>query len=122
MPVAAWVSGAWDAEAVLVMTVVAAAFLVGEVLVVRSVLRERGNRRFVALSLGYHTLLVIAALAVLHSAYADLALLLLARAALLPRLQGRWATTSHPLRPIHVGLSEFAWSIALVVVALRFPL
>jgi hypothetical protein len=122
VPAAAWVSGAWDAGAVSAMTVVAAAFLVGEVLVVRSVLRERGNARFAALSLGYHAVLVIAALVALPSAYALLALLLLGRAALLPPLQSRWATTSHPLRPIHVGLLELACSIGLVVVAFAVPL
>jgi hypothetical protein len=121
VPVAAWVSGVREAETVAVMTVVAAVFLVGEVLVVRSVLRERGNVRFAALSIGFHGVLVLAAAAMLPAAYAVLALLLLLRAALVPRLQRRWATTAHPLRPIHVGLSELAWSTGLVVVAFAFP-
>jgi hypothetical protein len=122
VPAAAWVSGAWDAGAVWTLTVMAAAFLAGQVLVVRSVLRERGNARFAARSLGYHAVLVVAALVVLPRAYALLALLLIVRAALLPLLQARLATTSHPLRPIHVGLLELGWSMALVVVAFTVPL
>ena len=122
VPVAAWVSGAWAAAAVTVMTMVAAVFLVGEVLVVRSVLRERGNTRFVVLSLGYHAILVAAAMLVLPPAYAVLALILLLRAALLPALQGRWGTTSHPLRPVQVGMIELTASGALVLVAFAVPI
>ncbi len=122
VPVAAWVSGAWEAAAVTTMTIVAAAFLVGEVLVVRSVMRERGNTRFAVLSLGYHAILVVAAFLLLPPAYAALALILLLRAALLPALQGRWATTSHPLRPVQVGMLELACSLALVLVAFAVPI
>ena len=122
VPVAAWVSGAWEAAVVTVMTIVAAAFLVGEVLVVRSVLRERGNTRFAVLSLGYHAILFAAAFLVLPPAYAVLALILLLRAALLPALQGRWATTSHPLRPVQVGMLELASSLALVLVTFVVPI
>ena len=122
VPAAAWVSGTWDLTVVAAMTVVAGAFLGGEVLVVRSVLRERGNRRFAILSTGYHAFLAVAAFLALPSAYAGLALVLLLRAALLPPLQARWATTPHPLRPAQVGLLELACSIALVVVAFAIPL
>ncbi len=122
VPVAAWVSGAWEAAAVTVMTIVAAAFLVGEVLVVRSVLRERGNVRFAALSIGCHAVLVVAAAATLPVAYAVLALVLLLRAALLTVLQQRLAASAHPLRPVHVGLLELACSVALVVIAFAVPL
>jgi hypothetical protein len=121
VPAMAWVSSGWDGDAVSVMTVVAAAFLVGEVLVVRSVIRERGNRRFVALSIGFHAALVLAALALLPGAYALLALILLVRAVLVPAFQVRWAGTAHPLRPVHVGMLELACSIALVVVAFTVP-
>jgi hypothetical protein len=122
VPATAWVSGAWDAEVVTTMAVVAAAFLVGEVLVVRSVLRERGNSRFALLSLGYHAALVVAAVAVLPSVYAVLALVLMLRAALLPIVQRRLATTSRPVRPVHVGMLELGCSVALVLVAFAAPL
>jgi hypothetical protein len=116
VPVAAWVSGVWDADAVARMTLVAGAFLVGEVLVVRSVLRERASARFAGLSVGYHAVLVVAAAAALPTAYLVLASVLLLRAALLPAVQRRWAATSPPLKPVHVGLLELACSVALVVV------
>jgi hypothetical protein len=122
VPAAAWVSGAWDVEDVTRMAIVAAAFLVGEVLVVRSVLRERGNARFAGLSLGYHAVLVIAAAVALPAAYATLALILLLRSASLPVVQRRWATTSHPLKPVQVGLLELGCSVALVLVAFTVPL
>ena len=57
VPAAAYVSGAWETEAVVRATLVAAGYLVGTVLVVRSVIRERGNRGFVALSVGFHAAL-----------------------------------------------------------------
>jgi hypothetical protein len=122
VPATAWVSGAWDAEDVTRMTIVAAAFLVGEVLVVRSVLRERGNARFAALSLGFHAVLVLAAAVALPAAYAMLGLVLLLRSASLPVVQRRWATTSHPLKPVYVGLLELGCSVALVLVAFTVPL
>jgi hypothetical protein len=121
VPAMAWVSGAWDARDVTLMTAVAAAFLVGEVLVVRSVIRERGNRRFVRRSLGFHAVLVLAALALLPAAYAILALIFLLRAGLVPALQARRAGSSHPLRPVHVGMLELACSVALEVVAFAVP-
>jgi hypothetical protein len=121
VPVTAWVSGAWDAQAVTVMTIVAAAFLAGEVLVVRSVIRERENGWFAVVSVGCHGIFVLAALAALPIAYAALALILLARAALLPQLQRRWAKTTHPLRPVHVGMLELACSMALVLVGFAVP-
>ncbi len=54
VPAAGHVSGAWDATAIVVATAVAAGYLVGTVLVVRSVIRERGNRAFAGLSVGFH--------------------------------------------------------------------
>lgn len=122
VPVAAWVSGAWDADAVVRMSLVAAAFLIGEVLVVRSVLRERGNARFASLSMGYHAVFFIIAAIALPMAYAVLAAVLLLRATLLPEVQRRWATTSHPLKPVHVGMLELACSVALVGVGFGAPL
>jgi hypothetical protein len=117
VPVTAWVSSAWDPEAVARMTVVAAVFLVGEVLVVRSVLRERGNVAFGRLSVGYHLVVVVAAAFALPPASAILAIALVVRAALLPVAQRHLAAAPHPLRPVHVGMIELACSIGLVVVA-----
>lgn len=121
VPAAGWVSGAWDPAAVAAATAVAAGYLVGTVLVVRSVIRERGNRAFAALSVGFHALLVAAAAVALPLAYAIVAAGLLARAVALPVVERRRAGTARPLRPLHVGLVEMAASTALVVVAFAVP-
>lgn len=118
VPVTTWVSGAWDPARVGAFTLVAAGYQLGAVLVVRSVLRERGNNRFLALSLGFHAALVAAAAVWLPPAYAVVAAGLLARAAALPALQRRLAQGSRPMRPVHVGVTEIVASIAVVVVSL----
>jgi hypothetical protein len=123
VPAAAYVSGQVDPGRILAYSVVAGAFLVGTVLVVRSVLRERGNDRFAGLSIGFH-LVVAALMAVAYPwPYAVLALGLAVRAVGLPLAQRRWAGGSHPLRPIQVGLVEAVASLAVVVVSftVRLP-
>jgi hypothetical protein len=122
VPVTAWVSGAWDAPAVLAYTLVAAGYQVGVVLVVRSVLRERGNEAFRALSVGFHLALVVAALVLLPLPYALLAAGLAARAAVLPLLQRRMAGGPRPMRPVHVGVTEIVASLAVVIVGLAVPI
>lgn len=122
VPVAAWVSGAWDPARVAVYTLVAAGYLLGSVLLVRSVLRERGNNAFLALSVGFHALLVIAAAITLPLPYAVVAAGLLARAVALPLLQRRAAGGPRPLRPIHVGVVEIVASLAVVLVSIAVPI
>lgn len=122
VPAAAVVSGDVDAETVALMTVVAAAYLLGTVLVVRSVLRERDNRTFASVSIGYHVVLVVLAAVALPAAWAVVAALLALRAVALPSLQRRRAGTDHPLRPIQVGLVEIAASVLVVGVAFAVPL
>jgi hypothetical protein len=60
VPAAAYVSGEVDLERIVAYTAVAGAYLVGTVLVVRSVLRERGNEAFAALSVGFHVVVMLA--------------------------------------------------------------
>lgn len=122
VPAAAYVSGEVDPERVVAYTLVAAAYLVGTVLVVRSVLRERGNVRFAALSIGFHAAVAIAALMALPGPYAVVAIGLLSRAIGLPLVQRRWAGGPHPLRPVHVGVIEIVSSLAVVVVSFAVPL
>ena len=122
VPSAAWVSGAFEAGRVAAFTAVAAAYLVGTVLVVRSVLRERGNDTFAAVSVGFHVALIVPAIAYLPPTYAVLAAALAGRAAALPLLQRRWAAGPRPLRPIHVGLVEIAASLGVVVTAFAVPI
>jgi hypothetical protein len=116
VPAAAWVSGAFDPAATAVATAVAAAYLLGTVLVVRSVIRERDSRSFTALSIGFHAVLVVPA-AVLGPAWVVLALGLTARAAALPAIARRRAGTPRPLRPVQVGIVEMAAATAVVLVA-----
>jgi hypothetical protein len=122
VPAAAYVSGEFEVLRVVTYTAIAAAYLLGTVLVVRSVLRERGNDAFAALSMGAHLTLAAVALVLLPAGYAVVGLALAARAIALPHVQRRWATGSHPLRPIHVGLVEIAASVAVCVVAFAVPL
>jgi len=121
VPAAAHVSGTFEVERVVTATAVAAGYLIGTVLVVRSVLRERGNEAFAAASIGFHVVLVGLALAVLPPIYAVIAAALALRALALPILQRRLAAGPRPLRPIHVGLVEIAASIATVAVVFLAP-
>jgi hypothetical protein len=122
VPASAWVSGAFYPEPVVAYTLVAAGYLVGTVLVVRSVLRERGNEAFAGLSIGFHALLVVAAAIALPPAYALVAALLTVRAAGLPIAQRRLAGTPRPLRPIHVGMVEIVSSLLVVIVSFAVPI
>lgn len=123
VPAAALVSGAFDGERVLAATLVGAAYLVlvGTVLVVRSVIRERDNRAFAAVSIGFHGALVLGALAFLPLPYAVLAVTLAVRAAALPVIRRRRASTRRPLRPVQVGVVEMVAAAAVVLVAFVVP-
>ncbi len=90
-------------------------------LVVRSVLRERGNDAFARLSAAFSISLVLVAAIALPPAYVVLAAALLARAVALPIAQRRLAGGPHPLRPVHVGIVEMVASLAVVLVALAVP-
>ncbi len=122
VPAAAVVSGAWETGAVVASTLVAAAYLVGTVLVVRSVIRERGNRGFAALSAGFHASCVALAVVFLPAAYALYFACLTGRAIALPLAERRAAGTARPLRPIHVGMVEMVASTVLVVLAFAVPI
>ena len=122
VPAAGWVSGAWDPASVAAATAVAAGYLVGTVLVVRSVIRERGNRGFAALSVAFHAACTVAAAATLAWPWAVCFAALTGRAIALPLVERRCSGTARPLRPIHVGIVEIVASTALVVLAFTVPL
>lgn len=122
VPAAAWVSGEFDPPRVLAFTLVAAGYLFGTVLMVRSVLRERSNWAFAAGSAAYHGALALVATVTLPVAYPILGAALAGRAVALPVLQRRLAAGPRPLRPIHVGIVEIVSSIAVVVVAFAAPI
>jgi len=121
VPAAAYVSDSFDLVRVTAGTAVAGGYLVGTVLAVRSVLRERGNDAFAAASIGFHGGLAIAAIAVLPAAYGWLAVGLTLRAIGLPLAQRRLARGARPLRPVHVGLIETVAAVAVVAVAFGSP-
>jgi hypothetical protein len=120
-PVAAYVSGTVDPPTVAVYTAISAAYLVATVLVVRSVLRERGNTAFAVGSIAYHAALIAAAAIWLPPAYAVVAGGLTARAIALPVIQRRLAGTAKPLRPVQVGAVEAVAALAVVIVAFIVP-
>lgn len=122
VPITAWVSGAWDPARVAAYTLVAAGYLLGSVLLVRSVLRERGNNGFLALSIAFHGALLGLAAIALPLPYAVVAAGLAARAVALPLVQRRAAGGPRPLRPIHVGIVEIVASLAVVLVSLAVPI
>jgi hypothetical protein len=122
VPATAYVSGAFDVPVVVAYTLVAAGYQLGVVLVVRSVLRERGNTGFHLLSVGFHAALVVAAVAWLPAAYVVVALGLLARAIALPIIQARLAGGPKPLRPVHVGMVEIVASLAVVIASFVAPI
>jgi hypothetical protein len=116
VPAAALVADAFDPGRVAIATAVTAAWLLGTVLVVRSMLRERDSVAFAGVSAGYHAVLVLPA-ALLGPAWAILVFGLAVRAAALPAIGRRRAAAGRPLKPIHVGLVELVAAVALVVVA-----
>jgi YwiC-like protein len=120
-PAAAVLAGPIDVTVAARATLLAALYLVGTVLMVRSVIRERGNAAFAALSIGYHVLAAVVMALVLPLPYAVLGMLLAVRAAALPFVQRRWAGSAHPLRPVQVGMVEMVSAIALVGLAFVVP-
>ncbi len=121
VPAAAIVSGSVDPRAVVVATLVAAGYLLGTVLVVRSMLRERGNRPFTAFSIAFHVVIAVLAALFLQPAYTLVAAWLLIRAVALPLLGERRSGGPRPLRPVDVGIVEILSSLAVVAVSFAVP-
>jgi len=122
LPAAAWLSGSFEAPAVARSLVIAGGYLAGSVLLVRSVLRERGNPVYLRASVAFHGVAVAAFALVAGWAYALYAVGLLVRAIALPIAERRRAGTERPLRPIHVGIVEIVTSTVLVVLAFAAPI
>lgn len=117
VPAAAIVAGTLDAPATWRATLAAGLYLAGSVLVVRSMIRARGDARFLAASIGFHAAGVVLTALFLPLPYAVLAAALLARAVALPALATRLAAGPRRLRPFHIGLVEIAASSTLIVLA-----
>jgi hypothetical protein len=117
VPAAATISGTLGDASTWRAALVGGIYLVGSVLVVRSMIRARGDRRFLAASMAFHGGAVVLAAGLLPWPYAVLAAGLLARAVALPLLQSRLAAGPRRLRPIHIGMVEIVASVALVLLA-----
>jgi hypothetical protein len=122
LPAAASLAGPIDSTALAQATFLAATYLVGTMLAVRSVIREQGNAGFVAISVGFHVTATIVAALLLPTPYILLLGLLAIRAAALPLAQRRLRRTSRPLRPIQVGIGEMVLAICVVGLAFVSPL
>jgi hypothetical protein len=117
VPAAALLAGSTLGPPVADAALAAGLYLVGSVLMVRSLIRERGNRVFAAASLVFHAAAAVAAWQLLGWPYGVFGVALLARAAGLLVAQGRWRTGSdgsRRLRPVHIGIVEIVASLALV--------
>ncbi len=90
------------------LTAVLAAYFVGTLFYVKTMIRERDSRAYYRLSVGYH-LVIAAAMAFVSWWLVGLFALLALRAALLP---------SRRLTPKQVGIGEIFANVAVVVVAL----
>lgn len=118
LPAAASLAGPMDSAIVAKATFLAATYLIGTMLAVRSVIREQGDAGFAAISVGFHVAATIVATQLLPARFVLLLCLLAIRAATLPIAQFRLRGTARPLRPIQVGMGEMA--LATLVVGLAF--
>jgi len=123
-----WVPPGADDTAAWAVTAVLAGYFLGTVPYVKTLLRERGSRAVLAVSAGWHAVLVLAAGAVLVARLADgrsggtgaavalvvVALALLARAVLVPRRRP-WPS------PKAIGFGEIAATLAVTTTALTLP-
>lgn len=97
-------------EHVVLAAVVLLAYFWGTVLYVKTMIRERGRRDVLAWSIGYHVAIAAAGF-VVHPLLGTVAVLLAARAAVVPR---RWPRAT----PKAIGIAEIVATTAVAVVTL----
>lgn len=105
----AWLPGA-DQARTWILAGLLFAYFAGTVLYVKSMIRDRGNRRMYALSVAYHVAVCVPAAAV-NPGLGALFVVLAVRAAVVPL---RWPG----LAPGTIGVGEIAASLALAVLLL----
>jgi YwiC-like protein len=115
-PAAAFLGGMSDPGELARVALVAAVYLVGSVLVVRSVIRERDNDAFTAGSVAAHLAAVASALALPQVPYGLLFIGLTVRAALVPVVGRARARRGLGIRPAFIGLEEGVAGIAVILV------
>jgi hypothetical protein len=122
LPAAAWIGGSAPTDPdVARASFVCAAYLVGTMLAVRSVIREQGNALFAGVSVAFAAAAAVAGATFLPVPYAVVLFALAFRAAALPVAQ-RWLVRGGAaLRPIQVGIVEIVLSLAVVVIAFAVP-
>lgn len=108
-----WTLGRWDALPV-VAWLACTTYFFGTVLVVKTMIRERGSRGYLAASIGYHAASAVLFALLGHPALGLFFTVCTVRAALLPYLAARGLR----LRPMHIGLVEIVLSAALAVLLL----
>jgi hypothetical protein len=117
VPAAAAPARPFDPAAVGKAAFLAAVYLVGTVLAVRSVIREQKNAGFAVVSVSFHLAATAVAVVLFSPPFVVLLSLLTIRAALLPIVQRRRRDTARPLRPVHVGLVEMVGATCVVGLA-----
>ncbi len=122
VPAAASLAGPLDSPATARAALLAAIYLVGTLLAVRSVIREQGNAGFAALSVGFHVAATAVAAVLFSPPFVVLLGLLAIRAALLPMVQRRRRDSASPLRPLQVGLVEMVGAACVVGLAFISPI
>nr|NLI51576.1 YwiC-like family protein [Propionibacterium sp.] len=91
------------------------AYFFGTVFYVKTNIRERGNPRFYALSVGWHATATVAAAGLMAAGAASVGWVALfaaalARAVVVPRVRP-------PVTPLRIGLLEIALSVSIIVIA-----
>lgn len=122
VPASAYLAGPLDWAIVGRATFLAAIYLVGALLAVRSLIREQGNSLFAAVSIGFHVAAAAVGVVLLPWPYVVLLALLAVRSVALPVVQGRRRGSARPLRPIHVGVLEMVAAVCVVGIAFAVPI
>jgi len=118
LPSTAWLGdSAPGAPIVLRAAFLAATYLVGTMLAVRSVIREQGNATFALVSVAFSICAAVVGAAVLPAPLAVVLGLLAIRAVALPVLVLRLRGGAHPLRPVRVGIAEAILAFVVVISA-----
>lgn len=120
-PAAAFIGGLGDPTELARIAIVAGVYLVGSVLVVRSVIRERDNDSFTMASVTFHLVWAAAARALLAPPYALVFVGLMVRAVLVPAARRARTRRGLGIRPALIGLEETIAGIVIIVVVLVRP-
>jgi len=94
---------AWLATAIM------AGYFLGTIPYIKTMIRERGHKGWYIASVAYHCLIVVLAVVTLRPALIAFAVLITARAAVVPKVWPR-------AKPKHIGLGEMAGTVIILVI------